>query len=50
MKKPCIFYLKTVCVNVIKGPHFKRNTYLQIMSIGFFKYGAKSICKSDECC
>ena len=50
MKKSCKFYLKTVCANVIKGPHLKRNIYLQIISIGFFRYGVESICKSDESC
>ena len=35
-EKPCKIYLKTVCTNVIKGHHLKRNTYLQIMSIGFW--------------
>ena len=30
-EKPCKIYLKTVCANVIKGYHPKRNTYLQIM-------------------
>ena len=34
-EKLCCVYFKTVCANVIKGHHFKRNTYLQIMSIGF---------------
>ena len=34
-EKPCHVYSKTVCANVIKGHHPKRNTYLQIMSIGF---------------
>ena len=34
-EKPCKIYLKTVCANVIKGYHLKRNTYLQIMSFGF---------------
>ena len=33
--KPCQIYLKTVCTNVINGHHLKRNTLLQIMSIGF---------------
>ena len=34
-EKPCRIFFKTVCANVIKGHHLKRNTYLQIMSIGF---------------
>ena len=34
-EKPCWIYFKTVCTNVIKGHHLKRNTYLQIMSVGF---------------
>ena len=34
-EKPCKIYLKTLCANAIKGHHFKRNTYLQIMLIGF---------------
>ena len=34
-EKPCKIYLKTVWTNVIKGHRLKRNTYLQIMSIGF---------------
>ena len=34
-EKPCKIYLKTVCANVIKGHHLKRNIYLQIMPIGF---------------
>ena len=32
---PCQIYLKTVCTNVINDHHLKRNTLLQIMSIGF---------------
>ena len=34
-EKPCKIYLKTVCANIIKGHHLKRNTYLQITSISF---------------
>ena len=34
-EKSCKIHLKTVCVNVTKGHHLKRNTYLQIMPIGF---------------
>ena len=34
-EKPCRIFFKTVCANVIKGHHLKRNTYLQLMSIGF---------------
>ena len=34
-EKPCRVYSKTVCANVIKGHRPKRNTYFQIMSIGF---------------
>ena len=34
-EKPCKIYLKTVCANVINGHHLKRNSYLQIMLIGF---------------
>ena len=48
MTNPCKYYLKSVCANVIKSFHLKRNTYLQIMSIGFFRYGVESICKSDN--
>ena len=46
MKKSCKFYLKTLFANIIDGPHLKRNTYLQIMSIGFFRYRVESICNS----
>ena len=35
MKKPSKLYLKTVCADVIKGLHLKRNIHLQIVSIGF---------------
>ena len=34
-EKTCKISLKTVCANIIKGLHIKRNTYLQITSIGF---------------
>ena len=34
-EKTCKISLKTVCANVIKGLYIKRNTYLQIISIGF---------------
>ena len=34
-EKPRKIYLKTVCAKVIKGHHLKRNTFLQIMWIGF---------------
>ena len=30
-QKSCWVYFKTVCPNVIKGHHLKRNTYLQIV-------------------
>ena len=36
MKKPCKFYLKTICANGINGSNPKRNTYLQIKSLDFF--------------
>ena len=34
-EKPRKIYLKTVCAKVIKGHHLKRNTFWQIMLIGF---------------
>ena len=30
---PCEIYIKSVAANIIKGPHLKRNIYLQIMLI-----------------